>query len=68
MPMTDAERAEEYINAEIAKLRAALEPFAAYVRHGAIILPDEFVITQGSGMARKQLTVGDCRRALEALG
>jgi hypothetical protein len=43
-------------------IREALKPFADFV-DAARAPPDSFVITQGSGMARRQLTVGDCRRA-----
>jgi hypothetical protein len=48
-----------------AKAAAALQPFADYA--GSTILPDDFVITMGSGMAKRQLTVGDCSRAAAAL-
>lgn len=41
---------------------AALEPFAAFDDGRA---PERLVITQGSSMARKQLTIGDCRKAAE---
>jgi len=41
---------------------AALEPFAAFDDGRA---PERLQITQGSSMARKQLTIGDCRRARE---
>ena len=50
---------------KIALLRAALAPFADYAQ-GRRLPPDSYVITQGSSMARRQLTVGDCKRALEA--
>jgi hypothetical protein len=43
-------------------IREALKPFADFV-DAAGAPPDSFAITQGSGMARRQLTVGDCRRA-----
>jgi len=40
----------------------ALAPFAAFAdMRGA--LPDQFVITEGSPLAKKQLTMGDCRKA-----
>lgn len=48
----------------LAEIRAALRPFAAFHHSSA---PDEHVITQGSAIAKRQLTMGDCRRAAEAL-
>ena len=52
--------------AQIEGLRKALEPFAAYADpHGAF--PADLPITSGSSMARKQLTMGDCYNAAEAL-
>jgi hypothetical protein len=47
-----------------AELRAALEPFAAFDDGRA---PEHLPITSGSGMARRQLTIGDCRKAKAAL-
>lgn len=47
---------EEQANA----LRAALKPFADFFVNGA---PDDYVITAGSRMAKRQLTMGDCRLA-----
>jgi hypothetical protein len=47
-----------------AVLVKALEPFAAFDDGRA---PEHLPITQGSSFARKQLTIGDCRRAREAL-
>ena len=44
----------------------ALEPFASFAdprRYAPPGLP----ITQGSGMARRQLTMGDCYRAADAI-
>jgi len=48
------------------RLRRALVPFAAFVRD-ARPPPVDFVITTGSPMARRQLTIGDCLEALAAL-
>ncbi|MFN3387473.1 MAG: hypothetical protein ACK40O_00965 [Allosphingosinicella sp.] len=45
-------------------LIAALQPFADFYVRGA---PDSHVITMGSRMAKRQLTMGDCRRAHELL-
>ena len=45
-------------------LRLALKPFADFYVRGA---PDAHVITSGSAMAQRQLTMGDCRRAAECL-
>lgn len=53
-----------YDDDEIGDLIAALRPFAAFYVRGA---PDDHVITQGSAMAQRQLTMGDCRKAKEAL-
>lgn len=50
--------------AEVAQLREALEPFADFAVHQA---PADHVITQGSPMAQRQLTMGDCQRARQAL-
>ncbi len=47
-------------------MREALRPFAEFAAK-ADVLPDDFVITKGSGLARKQLTIGDCRNARAAL-
>lgn len=44
---------------------AALQPFASYADHDGFV-PDDYTITQGSRLARRQLTMGDCRRAAEA--
>jgi hypothetical protein len=41
-----------------------LRPFADFHVPGA---PDAHVITQGSAMAKRQLTMGDCRDAAELL-
>ncbi len=56
------------LKAENAQLREALKPFADFANgSGAKHFPDNLVITSGSGMARKQLTLGDCHRARAAL-
>lgn len=47
-------------------LIAALEPFAAF-GDPRRIAPPGLPITQGSGMARRQLTMGDCYRAADAI-
>ena len=45
----------------------ALEPFADFVSGPAgKTLPDDMPLTKGSGIARKQLTVADFRRAATA--
>ena len=46
------------------ELLAALQPFADFHGRNA---PDRLVITQGSAMAKRQLTMGDCRVAAELL-
>ncbi len=43
---------------------AALTPFAMFVMHG---IPDDHVITEGSQLAKRQLTMGDCRVANRVL-
>ena len=50
----------------IDRLRGALKPFAEF---GAVPSgpPDQFIITAGSTMARRQLTIGHCRDAALAL-
>jgi hypothetical protein len=48
------------------ELRQALEPFAAFADPRNKI-PENMPITQGSQMARRQLTMGDCYRARAAL-
>jgi hypothetical protein len=45
-------------------LVAALKPFARFYVRGA---PGDHVITQGSAMAKRQLTMGDCGRAHDVL-
>lgn len=50
----------------IEQMIEALEPFADFADTSGV-LPDDHVITRGSRMAQRQLTMGDCRRALAAL-
>jgi len=50
----------------VMRLRKALAPFARYVE-GQKALPRDLIITQGSPLARRQLTLGDCLDALAAL-
>jgi len=46
----------------------ALKPFAEFINSRAFeVLPDDHVLSQGSLMARRQLTIGDCRKARAAL-
>jgi hypothetical protein len=52
---------------EIERLREALKPFAEFAGQPVGRPPDDMVITQGSRIARRQLTMGDCARAAEAL-
>jgi len=54
----------QYDDDEVGDLIAALQPIADFYVRGA---PDGHVITQGSAMAKRQLTMGDCRKASEAL-
>lgn len=58
--MTDSEK-------EILRLRQALKPFSDYAIVGANKVPEDFIISLGSPLARKQLTMGDCIRARDAL-
>ena len=62
LPVLLARLAE--LQAERTGLREALEPFADFANlSGAGYLPDNHTITLGSGMAARQLTMGDCRKA-----
>ena len=46
----------------------ALKPFAAFGSlSGADLLADDYVLTQGSRLAARQITIGDMRRARAAL-
>lgn len=47
--------------------REALKPFADFYSPAADAFPDDQAITPGSPMARRQLTVGDLRRARSVL-
>lgn len=49
------------------RMGEALRPFADFVTPDPSWLKDGDAISQGSPLARKQLTAGDCRRALAAL-
>jgi hypothetical protein len=52
----------------VEKLEAVLKPFAEYCNgRTSDLFPDDQNITLGSPMARKQLTIGDCRLARAAL-
>lgn len=48
------------------RLRDALKPFADYADPNKY-LADDFIITNGSTFAKRQIRMGDCRRAKEAL-
>jgi hypothetical protein len=58
--VSDAERAAADAMAE------ALEPVLEYARGFPSVMPDNFVLTKGSDLARKQITVGDLRAILTA--
>ena len=51
---------------EVALLREALRPFADFADERRRMRPD-MMITTGSPMARRQLTMGDCYAAADAL-
>ena len=53
--------------ARIRELEALLKPFADFAAN-ARWAPNDLIITEGTGMARRQLTIGNCRAALQALG
>lgn len=53
--------------AEITQLREALRPFADYAPAAQQQVPGHINITQGSWMARRQLTMADCYKARAAL-
>jgi hypothetical protein len=60
--IAEVERLERERDAAV----AALKPFADFADpHNRA--PDHIVITVGSSMARKQLTMGDCYKARQAL-
>ncbi len=48
------------------ELVRALEPFAAYADPHRRV-PRHLPVTQGSGLARRQVTMGDCYDALDAI-
>jgi len=51
---------------EIARLQAALKPFSDYAdKHRAT--PPELILTSGSPLAKRQLTMRDCYNAADAL-
>lgn len=54
------------LQADSDRLQAALKPFAEYA-DPRVIVPFDFVITNGSKMAKRQLTMGDCYEARRAL-
>lgn len=63
----DLARAQGSKDARIAELEAALRPFADFYTPSMELAGDAHQLTQGSTMARKQITVGDVRRAYKAL-
>ncbi|MGE9009465.1 hypothetical protein ACO2JO_12830 [Leptospira interrogans] len=51
------------------RLRAAAEPFIAFAKSGSFkLFGDNFVLTNGSRQAQRQLTAGDFRALLAAAG
>ncbi len=59
----DELRAErDALAAEVARLQKALRPFADYADMRGFV-PDDMIISAGSPMAKRQITMGDCRRA-----
>jgi hypothetical protein len=49
------------------RLREAVEPFIAFAKSGSFkLFGDDFVLTNGSRHARRQLTAGDFRALLAA--
>jgi hypothetical protein len=51
------------------RLRAAVEPFIAFAKSGSFkLFGDDFVLTNGSRQDRRQLTAGDFRALLAAVG
>lgn len=53
--------------ARLERVRAVLETFAAFAPRPGSGPPDDFPITQGSRLAKQQLTMGDCRAARSVL-
>lgn len=56
----------EQAASEIEKLLTVLKPFAEYA-DPRNKFPESLKITNGSGFARQQLTMGDCYRARDAI-
>ena len=54
-------------DAEIERLRAAIQPFADFIRGAGEKLPDNMQLTNGSSMARRQVTAADFKAALAAI-
>lgn len=54
------------LQSRILALEKALQPFANYADSRNVVNP-EFIITAGSSIAKKQLTMGDCYRAWHVL-
>ena len=51
------------------RLREAAEPFIAFAKSGSFkLFGDDFVLTNGSRVAHRQLTAGDFRALLAAAG
>ena len=51
------------------RLREAAEPFIAFAKSGSFkLFGDDFVLTNGSRQAHRQLTAGDFRALLAAAG
>ena len=63
------ETREEFrrLDKRIAELEAALKPFADFYAPAMELAGDDHKLTNGSSMARRQITVGNVRRAYEAL-
>jgi hypothetical protein len=56
------------LTARVEALTRALRPFADYAElSGARAMPDDFAVSQGSRLAARQITMGDCRKARAAL-
>jgi hypothetical protein len=66
-PLSQRQNETDSLRSERDALLAALTPFAEFYSSAMATLPNEHVITQGSGMARKQLTVRELRRAVAAI-
>jgi hypothetical protein len=56
------------LKTRVEALTGALRPFADYAElSGARAMPDDFAVSQGSRLAARQITMGDCRKARAAL-